>query len=279
MSVNFKTVAQNNDLDGFYNLWNQSNSLMVKLEALRWACGFDRAKMIDCVLDSKMLDATDLTVAFKEATVHKSLNAIGQLLHWCQWNNRFEQTHIGAPSAKYINEIGHTALMSDWSAVFVAHVDQFRSLSMMDRLQLYLRGVREGAVECLKVIDKGQSVSHWSDAFKTAFTALQSKSIRYLLQNFSLFDQKGCHAKAVNGLAELLADSYLFLHPQALECALTLMEFVTPQEVRSARPQFSQPRLSEVLDKVASMYEKRVLGQVVQDVVEQKDTQTIKRKI
>lgn len=279
MSANFKTVAQNNDLEGFYTLWKQSNSSMSQQEALRWACAFDRHEMIDCVLDSNTLNTTDLTSAFKEATARKSLNAIGKLLRWCRWNNRFEQERIGTPSSKYINEIAYTALMSDWSAVFVAHRECFQILSFNDRSQLYLRGIREGAVECLHIIDNGQCIFAWPSAFKTAMASFQSKSLTYLMRNASPLDQKNCHSEAVNGLAGILAGSHLFMHPQALECAIVLLEFVSPQDVRRVYRQFSQPDLSGVLDKVASMYEKKLLDRTVQEAVEQKDAQTTKRKI
>lgn len=277
-ALGFKTAAQNNDLNSFYDLWNQPNNLTLKLEALRWACAFDREEMIDCILDSKELNSTDVTVVFKEASRHKNLNAIDQLLRWCQWGNRFQQEQIGIPSSKYINEIGYTAVLSDWSAVLVAQKTHFQTLSAADRSHLYLRGVREGAIECLKVLDNGAAMN-WHASFRTAISAFQSKSLTYLLENISLFDQAGQHEKAVGGLAHLLMDSHLFAHPQALECAMTLMGFVSPQEVRVAYPIFSQSRLSEVLDKVTTMREQKLLTQAVEKSMETKDVVSTKRKI
>lgn len=274
----FKTVAHANDLEAFYDLWDQSNNVTLKLEALRWACAFDREDMIDCILDSKELNNTDVTVAFKEATRYKSLNAIGQLLRWCRWDNRFEQEHMGIPSSKYLNEIGHTALMSDWSAVFATHKERFKNLSSIDRSQLYLRGVREGAVGCLKVMDNGSAAMNWYESFRTAIGALQSSSVRYILEHRSPFDQKGQHQKAIESLANLVADPYLFSHPQALDCAMVLMEFVSPQEVRTAYPRFTQARLSQVLDQVTSMYQQQLLQKVVA-TVESKDAHSSKRKM
>lgn len=274
----FKTAAQNNDLNAFYALWDQPNNLTLKLEALRWACAFDRDAMIDCIIDSNELNNTDVTVAFKEATKYKSLNAIGLLLRWCKWGNRFQQERIGLPSPKYINEIGCTAILSDWSAVFVAQKPHFQTLSFADLSHLYFRGVREGAVECLMVIDNGGSLD-WYASFRVALSSSQSKSMKYLMEKPCLFDQEGQHKQAVKGLAHLLMNSHLFMNPQALDCAITLMEFVSPHEVRAEYDNFSEPRLSEVLDKVASMYEKKLLEQAVINAVEQKDLQTTKRKI
>lgn len=278
-ALGFKTAAQNNDLDAFYDLWDQPKNLTLKLEALRWACAFNREEMIDCILDSKELDTTDVTVAFKEATRHKSLNALHQLLHWCQWGNRFGQEHIGIPCSKYINEMGHTAMVSDWSAVFEMYRTRFKSLSYVDSSQLYLRGVREGAVACLKAIDNGASAGHWYDSFKAALTAFQTASLQYLLENRSLFDQNGQHQKVVEALANLVADPYLFSHPQAMECVMVLMNFVSPQEVCKTYPRFSQPRLAEVLDKVVSIHQKKLLNQAVEETVENKETHSAKRKM
>lgn len=277
-ALGFKTAAQNNDLDAFYDLWDQPNNLMLKLEALRWACAFDREEMIDCVLDSKELDTTDVTVAFKEATRHKSLNALGQLLRWSQWGNRFGQEHVGIPCSKYINEIGHTAMVSDWSAVFETHRVRFKSLSYVDSSQLYLRGVREGAVACLKAIDNGAAGSNWYESFKAALTALQSKSLQYLLEHPNPFDQAGQHKKAVEGAANLVADPYLFLNQNAVDCVMVLMNFVSPQEICKTYPRFSQPRLAEVLDKVVSMHQKKLLNQAIEDTVDH-NTPSAKRKM
>ena len=275
----FKTAAQNNDLNAFYDLWEQPNNLTLKLEALRWACAFDREDMIDCILDSKELNNTDVTVAFKEATKHKNLNAIAQLVRWCHWDNRFQQERIGIPSSKYIMEMGCTAVLSDWSAVFVAHRTDFKTLSAADRSHLYLRGIRDGSIECLKVMDNGASPMDWYASFRTALSASQSKSMKYLLEKTSLFDQEGQHKKAVEGLAHLLMYSHLFTNPQALDCAITLMEFVTPEEVRAEYDNFSQPRLSEVLDKVTVMRQQQLLNQAVEETMESKDSHSIKRKI
>lgn len=233
----FKSTAESNNFEGFEDLWNKSNTEQSDLEALRWACVYNRDDMVKCVLYTpEALKNTDITVVLKDAVAHKSLNAIGQVLRWSEQNNNFSRAWIGQVPYKYVLEVGRAAVRSDWSAIFTAQQMRFKKIPYLDLKELHLEAVRTGAVECLSAFDLGLSFTNWDEAINEAVSHHQSRSVRYLGRNVKGFATYNSKHTMLELLHKLVNDPHLFSTPQAAECAVALMEFATVDELRTKYP-------------------------------------------
>lgn len=264
-ATSFKHVAQTNNIQGFEDLWEASNTAMSDLDALRWACAFDRDEMIDCVLSTPgVLKKVDLTVVFKDAVAHKSLNAIGRVLRWCEWNNGFKQEHFGLTSSKYLTAIGYAALDSDWSGVFAAQKVRFQTLSYVDLNHLHAHAIKVGAVECLKIFDQGLSLTNWWDAIRTAVAHRQSRSVTYLCESVAGLGKKDHKDVLLELLHGLVTRSHLFLSDETVDCAVALMEFVSVDDLRNKYPRLSEPKFNTVVETLTGLYQHKMLSVVAQ---------------
>lgn len=277
-ATSFKHVAQTNNIQGFEDLWEASNTAMSDLDALRWACAFDRDEMINCVLSTPgVLKKVDLTVVFKESVAHKSSNAIGRVLRWCEWNNGFKQEDFGLTSSKYLTAIGYAALDSDWSGVFAAQKVRFQTLSYVDLNHLHAHAIKVGAVECLKIFDQGLSLTNWSDAIRAAVAHRQSRSVTYLCESVAGLGKKDHKDVLLELLHGLVTRSYLF-NDETVECAVALMEFVSVDELRNKYPRLSEPKFNTVVENLTVLHQHKMLSAVAQKASTNSETAN-KRKM
>ena len=269
----FKSAAETNNFDGFEELWDKSTTEQSDLEALRWACIYNREDMVECVLYTPdALKNTDITVALKDAVAHKSLNAIGRVLRWSEQNNSFARAWMGQVPYKYMLEVGRAALQSDWSAIFTAQQVRFKNIPYLELKELHLDAIRTGAVECLSVFDLGLSFTNWDEAIKEAASHHQSRSVRYLGHNIKGFATHNSKDTMLQLLHKFVSDPSLFRFPQAAECAAALMEFATVDELRCKYPRTREARFDSVFEKLTSLHENTILTETVNTVSTANDT-------
>lgn len=259
LSEQFQNAAQTHNSVLFKQLCANHQTLSDHLTALNWACVFNRADMVEEVLNHKVLDARDLQTQLRTATAHKSLKSIQQILFWCKWNGNKDQRRR---YDLYIQHVAYEALKKDWLEGVDGLLIDLKNLPAPLFKHLLRDAVAEGAAGCLTRMDQGHCMLYWRDWLSLAAQRLQAQSLTYIGRACVLGNEKERHTEMTRILSELITDSHFPTSVQARRCALALLEFVTPQDLWAAHPRTQHSKYTAILDELVSKHQRSVLTQV-----------------